>query len=114
MSCDSIVLIHAHLSTPDRIKCCIELINNVKKFGYEIILTTHTPASKMIQEKVDYFVYDKENIVLTDPAFLGYITYYTDNFDLSTQQFHGHNTTFAVFRLLYLGINYAKFFVFVH
>ena len=109
MSCDSIVLIHAHLSTPDRIKCCIELINNVKKFGYEIILTTHTPASKMIQEKVDYFVYDKENIVLTDPAFLGYITYYTDNFDLSTQQFHGHNTTFAVFRLLYLGINYAKF-----
>jgi len=108
MSSDAIVLIHAHLSTPDRIKCCLELINNVKFFGYEIILTTHTPASKQIQEKVDYYVYDKDNIVLTDPKFLGYITYFTDGFDLSTQQFHGHNTTFAVFRLLLLGINYAK------
>lgn len=108
MSSDSIVLIHAHLSTPDRIKCCLELINNVKKFGYEIILTTHTPATTEIQKKVDYFVYDKDNIVLKDPDFLGYITYYTNGFDLSTKQFHGHNTTFAVFRLLSIGIGYAK------
>jgi len=108
MSSDSIVLIHAHLSTSERIKCCLELINNIKYFNYEIILTTHTPVSKEIQEKVDYFVYDKDNIVLKDPEYLGYITYYTDGFDLSTKQFHGHNTTFAVYRLLTLGINYAK------
>ena len=47
MSCDdSIVLIHAHLSDDERIKVCLEFVRQIKSFGYEVIVTSHTPASK--------------------------------------------------------------------
>jgi hypothetical protein len=109
---DTIFLIHAHLSDIKRIEICSELIDKLKEFGYEIILTTHTPAPIHIQRKIDYLVYDKDNIVFRDNdddyKFLGYIGWYTPHFDVQSKEFFTSNTTLAVYRLLLAGISYAK------
>ena len=109
MSCkDSIVLIHAHLSDYKRLQVCSELIKKIKGFGYEVIVTTHTPAPKEFQDSVDYFVYDKDNLILTDLKYLGYMVWYTPNFDISSKEFNTNNTVLAVQRLMHLGVEYAK------
>ena len=109
MSCeDSIVLIHAHLSDYKRLQVCSELVKKIKGFGYEVIVTTHTPAPKEFQDSVDYFVYDKDNLILTDLKYLGYMVWYTPNFDISSKEFNTNNTVLAVQRLMHLGVEYAK------
>ena len=109
MSCDdSIVLIHAHLSDDERIKVCLEFVRQIKSFGYEVIVTSHTPASKEFQQEVDYFVYDKDNIVLSDVSFLGWMTWYAPTYDVISKEFCSYNTVLAVFRLMHLGVQYAK------
>ena len=88
MSCeDSIVCIHAHLSDEERIRVCLEFVRKIKSFGYDVIVTSHTQATKEFQEEVDYFVYDKDNIVLSDVQYLGWMTWYAPNYDLTSKEF---------------------------
>ena len=109
MSCeDTIVCIHAHLSDEERIRVCLEFVRQIKSFGYEVIVTSHTPATKEFQQEVDYFVYDKDNIVLSDVNFLGYMTWYAPGYDVVSKEFCSYNTVLAVFRLMHLGTQYAK------
>jgi len=49
----------------------IECIKSLKQSGRKIILTTHYPASKELQDMVDYYIYDKNNI-LTKHTFYSY------------------------------------------
>jgi hypothetical protein len=42
---------------------CIDIFSNS---GYDIMLTSHLPIPTYIQEKVNYFIYDKENIILEE------------------------------------------------
>ena len=49
----------------------IECIKSLKQTGRQVILTTHYPASKELQDMVDYYIYDKNNI-LTKHTFYGY------------------------------------------
>lgn len=105
---DSIVLIHAHLSDYQRLQVCSELIKKIKSFGYEVIVTSHTPAPKEFQESVDYFVYDKDNYILTDLKYLGYMVWYTPWYDITSKEFNTQNTVLAVQRLMHLGVEYAK------
>lgn len=109
MSCeDSIVCIHAHLSDEERINVCLEFVRKIKSFGYEVIVTSHTQATKEFQEEVDYFVYDKDNIVLSDVEYLGWMTWYAPNYDITSKEFCSYNTVLAVYRLMHIGTAYAK------
>jgi glycosyltransferase involved in cell wall biosynthesis len=49
----------------------LECINSLKQTGRKIILVSHLPVSKELQDLVDYFIYDKENI-LTKHTFYNY------------------------------------------
>lgn len=109
MSCeDSIVCIHAHLSDEERIRVCLEFVRKIKSFGYDVIVTSHTQASKEFQEEVDYFVYDKDNIVLSDVQYLGWMTWYAPTYDITSKEFCTYNTVLAVYRLMHIGTAYAK------
>ena len=41
----------------------LECIKSLKQAGRKIILTTHYPASKELQNLVDYYIYDKNNLL---------------------------------------------------
>ena len=65
------------------------IFRKIKSFGYEVIVTSHTQATKEFQEEVDYFVYDKDNIVLSDVEYLGWMTWYAPNYDITSKEFLG-------------------------
>lgn len=58
-------------------KMLIDCIDSLKFFGWDIILTSHIPISKEIIEKVDYYIYDKENTL--EPIELTTIYWYNTN-----------------------------------
>jgi len=116
---DEIVLIHAYLSDKERKAVCHKFIKQFKSFGYDVIITTHLPLDKDTQELVDYAIYDKDNILLDDPEYKGYLIHYayapnddggeaTPLFNIASKEFFKSNTIFAVLRLLLAGVAYAK------
>ena len=108
MKSDEIVLIHAYLSNDERKEICHKFIRQIKSFGYEVILASHLPLDNDTQKLVDYAIYDKDNILLTEPALRGYITHYTPKFNISSREFFKHSSILAVLRLLLAGTAYAK------
>ena len=105
---DEIVLHHAYLSNDERKEICHKFIRQIKSFGYEVILASHLPLENDTQKLVDYAIYDKDNILLTEPALRGYITHYTPRFNISSREFFKHSSILAVLRLLLAGTAYAK------
>ena len=47
----------------ERIKVCLEFVRKIKSFGYDVIVTSHTQATKEFQDEVDYLVYDFMNLI---------------------------------------------------
>lgn len=108
MYSDEIVLLHAYLSTPERKEICHNFIKQFKNFGYDVILASHLPLDTDTQKLVDYAIYDKDNILITEPEYKGYITHYTPHFNISSREFFKHSSILAVKRLLLAGASYAK------
>jgi hypothetical protein len=65
-----IVIITAHCSDHQREKTLRDLVRSVKNEGYEILVIAHTPISQDIQQEVEFFIYDRENRILTEPQYL--------------------------------------------
>ena len=115
---NEIVLIHAYLSDKERKAVCHKFIKQFKSFGYEVLITTHLPLDKDTQKLVDYAIYDKDNVLLDDPMYKGYLIQYcfADDdkgglkpvFNIASKEFFKNNTIIAVLRLLLAGVTYAK------
>lgn len=108
MKSEEIVLLHAYLSTDERKEICHKFIKQIKSFGYDVIVASHLPLDVDTQKLTDYAIYDKDNILLSDPALRGYITHYTPKFNISSREFFKHSSILAVLRLLLAGSAYAK------
>ena len=80
---------------------CIDRLSNT---GYDIMITSHLPISNRIQEKVDYCIYDKENILLPFDL-TPYSWYSTESFDLRVNN-SGHSITIC--KNIFNGISMAK------
>ena len=60
---NQLIVIGTYPNTDARIKLTIDCINSVKKmpFNRPIMLVSHYPVPKKIQEMVDYYIYDQHN-----------------------------------------------------
>ena len=63
----NLVIIMCHCNDDDKIKVLLENINKIKTEGFDIMMLSHIPVSSSIQNKVDYFIYDKSNPTITYP-----------------------------------------------
>lgn len=57
-------IVGSHPSTKKQIEQLINCITSLKPLGWDILLVTHHPVSLEIQSMVDYFIYDKNNIMV--------------------------------------------------
>lgn len=57
----TIVIISSHPSHPSSIDETKKSIEQIKKLGYKVILTSHCPIESELQKMVDYVIYDKNN-----------------------------------------------------
>ena len=58
---NQLIVIGTYPNTDARVKLTIDCINSAKKLGRSIMLVSHFPVPKKIQEMVDYYVYDAHN-----------------------------------------------------
>jgi hypothetical protein len=82
-----------------------ECIDNLSNIGYHLMIVSHYPIPAHIQNKVNYCVYDKENILLPyemTPKFW----FYSNNFDIVINS-NGHLITIC--KNMSNGCNFANF-----
>lgn len=67
-----IFVVGTWLSTPERIQQTKTTIAQIRALGFPVCLVAHCPAPTELQEMVDYFIYEKENVLSTDflPTFI--------------------------------------------
>ena len=85
-----------------------DLINKIKTLNIDIILVSHSPQSNDIINSVNYYLYDKENLLIPLHETENFDIYYTDNVKVQTQLNIANLTNhgIAALKMLYLGLSF--------
>jgi len=114
-----ILILDAFITDEADEKILNRFIDSSKTIGDDILLMSNTKISKSIQEKVDYFFYDKRNhLFVEEYDNYGYVNYYTqyDNFRVSNvfprTQPHGLSVLISLFRSVKIAkdLGYTHFY----
>lgn len=63
---DTCIVLCGWINNKEKEDNLVELINKIRSLcDYPIIFSTHYPLNKEIQKKIDYYIYDKNNNILT-------------------------------------------------
>jgi hypothetical protein len=85
-----------------------KLVNNVKDDDFDIMITTHSFIPQDISDNVDFIIYEKENLLLTDLKSKYNLFFLDDNFKITTTEGKKYNHGYTVLRLLLVGLKSAK------
>jgi hypothetical protein len=64
---NNLVIIMCHCNDDIKKKTLNKNIDKIKSEGFDIFVLSHMPVSNSIQNKIDYFIYDKSNPTITYP-----------------------------------------------
>lgn len=103
-----IILIGDYSNTPEKKDLLLGLVDFFKKNGKEVMVSSHIIPDELIMRKSDYFIYDKENKVLTDKQYIGYSSFGSEILELNSKLPARQNTFLAVMRILFNGFTLAK------
>lgn len=103
-----IILIGDYSNTAEKKDLLFKLVDFFKKNQKEVMVSSHVIPDEIIMRKSDYFIYDKENKVLTDKQYIGYSSFGCDFLELNSKLPARQNTFLAVMRILFNGFTLAK------
>ena len=84
------------------------LVNDINNNEFDIMIVTHSFVPQDISDKVDYIIYEKENLLLTDIKSKYKMVFTNGNFTVNTTECKKYNHGFTCLRLLLLGLKNAK------
>ena len=64
---NNLVILTCHCDTEKKQKVLVDNINLLKQNGHHVLLVSHIPIPLEIQQKAEYFIYDKNNPILSPP-----------------------------------------------
>lgn len=102
---DDIIIINAYPNTIEREAILKNCIKQLKKTNIEIMLVTHYPVKREIQQLVDYFIYDIRNPMLEESMIWWYGN---DKFYLQTSSFNIGSASYTVLLSIQNGVYLAK------
>ena len=70
-----VIILSSYPSNELKTKILSDCIDSIKKLNFDIFLVSHLPVSKEIQDKIDYFIYDRDNTLL--PENMSLFTWFT-------------------------------------
>lgn len=103
-----IVMIGDYSNTPEKKELLLDLVDFFKKNNKEVMITSHVVPEQIVMRKCDYFIYDKENKILTEKKHIGYSLFRSDLIDLHSKLPARQNTFLAVMKLMFNGFALAK------
>jgi glycosyltransferase involved in cell wall biosynthesis len=106
---DEVIVITTYPNTIKRKSLTVECINSFKKLNRKIILVSHYPVSEKVQEMVDYYIYDKNNLMIPHSF---YDHFYSNNgvrdIKININNLTKSNQSLAALINLFNGIKLAK------
>jgi hypothetical protein len=103
-----LILIGDYSNTAEKKDLLYNLVDFFKKNGKDVMISSHVVPEETIMRKCDYFIYDKENKLLTDKKYIGFSSFSSQNIELSSKLPARQNTFLAVMRILFNGFTMAK------
>lgn len=99
-----IIIIGAYPSTEYTEKLLLDCIGSLENKGYDLMIVSHYPVPQYIQEKVNYYIFDKDNTL--DPMSLSPSAwFYNDIFDVHVK---GQGRVGVIVKNMLNGISFAK------
>lgn len=99
-----IIIIGAYPSTEYTEKLLLDCISSLENKGYDLMIVSHYPVPQYIQEKVNYYIFDKDNTL--DPMSLSPSAWmYNDVFDVHVK---GQGRVGVIVKNMLNGISFAK------
>ena len=108
---DHIFVIDCWPDNEDKENDLIRLIKTLKVFNIDILLTGHYPIKPEIQKMVDYFIYDKNNNILTSDEFMQYSinsTRWTDIHNYIVENVPEFHHDFAIWETMRNAFNFSN------
>ena len=106
---DEAIIITTYPDTIKRKNLTIECIESFKKLGRKIILVSHYPISIEIQNMVDYYIYDNNNIMIHHSFYDHfYHNAQEHNIQININNLKHSNQSLAALINLYNGILFSK------
>lgn len=108
MKSKDLILITAYTPDTNRQELLRKLVNKINKDTFDIMISSHSFIPNDVFEKVDYFVYEKNNDLdfEIDKKFSFY--YFNELFEIKTTEVKKFNHFKAVIRHISSGLIYAK------
>jgi hypothetical protein len=105
---NEIFLIGTYADTEEKLKTLYDLVLFLKENNKKILISSHLTIPSFILKNCDYFIYDKENKLLTDKEYFGFV-YFKDEFiEIYTKNAGTYNTSLAVLKLISNGTALCK------
>ena len=89
---------------------CIDYLQPIRN-DFDILISSHVHVPEFISNKVDYVFYDKNNDLIYDLKYLNQPWFSPiEGMTILSTYISEHSTYLAVYRLLILGLGFAKMF----
>jgi hypothetical protein len=112
-----IIILDAFITDKQEEGALLNFINSIKTTGDDLLLMSNTTTSKEVQDKVDYFFYDKRNQLFKEKySKYDYVNYWTqyDWFKVSNCFPHTQNHGLSVLISLFRSVKIAKELGYTH
>lgn len=103
-----IIIITAYTPDFEREGLLRNFVNSIDTTNFDLMVVSHSRLPDDLYDKVDYFIFDKENEVLTDLD-SKYLMYWSNgDFALETSEARRFNHFIACYKLFFVGMNAAR------
>lgn len=106
----SLIVIGAHADTEEKKKTLFDLVKFLKENQKDVLIASHLLIDSHILALADYFIYDKNNTLITDRKYFGWVFYADPAITIYSKNCGRHNTCLAVLKLIYNSLCTASCF----
>jgi hypothetical protein len=103
-----LILITCFVPDARRQQMLRELVYGINKNNFDIMVSSHTIIPDDIFNKVDYFIYEKDNAIDFNVSNKFYFYFYSEQFSIKTTEPKKYNHFVPVIRHIISGLIYAK------
>lgn len=105
---NDLLMVTAFCDNEKKLKSLENIINILRIQNFDILLSTHSIIPNRIQKMVDIYIYDKENLILSDDEIRYKLFFKNENFTVHSNLATPTSSIYAGRKLESLGINLAK------
>jgi hypothetical protein len=105
-----LILVTAHCDTDEKKETIKKLLLFLNQYSnkFDIMCVSHTVLDISLQEKCDYYIFDKENLLLYDDEIRPKVFHRTNEFTITSNYHSLFSTSYAVLKLVSMGVTLAK------